>query len=199
MPSSKSQRSKLSRLFTIFDITKRTCLRPDWSRQGIGYYLSQKHCLCQSNTPDCCENGWKLTLVGSRFLRGPELRYAPVEGESLALAWGLEQSKYFTLGCDDLLVVTDHKPLVKIFGDRTLDEITNSRLFRLKQRTLPWRFEIEHMPGRSNKAADATSRHPSSTASIDIESMHLLSHEDEYELAHIAAISQNLHQFHRKV
>ena len=42
----------------------------------------------------------------------------------MGVAWGLEQTKYFTLGCDDLLVVTDHKPLVKILGDRTLDEIT---------------------------------------------------------------------------
>ena len=32
----------------------------------------------------------------------------------------------------------------------TLDEIPNSRLFRLKQRTLPWRFEMHHLPGKSN-------------------------------------------------
>ena len=31
---------------------------------------------------------------------------------------------------------------MKIFGDHTLDEITNSRLLRLKQHTLPWRFDI---------------------------------------------------------
>ena len=54
------------------------------------------------------------------------------------MARGLEQTKYFTLGCDDLLVVTDHKPLVKILSGRTLDEITNTHLFRLKQRTFPW-------------------------------------------------------------
>ena len=75
----------------------------------------------------------------------------------------MEQSKYFTLGCRDLLVVTDHKPLVKIFGDRTLDEIHNTRLFRLKQRALPWHFEVVYMPGKTNSAADATSRHPTST------------------------------------
>lgn len=34
-------------------------------------------------------------------------------------------------------VVADHKPLVKNFDNRTLDGITNSCLFRLKQRTLP--------------------------------------------------------------
>ena len=68
------------------------------------------------------------------------------------MAWGLEQTKHFTQGCDDLLVVTDHKALVKILGDRTLDEITNTRLFRIKQRTLPWYFQIRHLPGRTNLA-----------------------------------------------
>ena len=173
----------------IFDVTKRTCLRPDWSKKGIGYFLSQKHCPCQSDRPGCCDDGWKVTLVGSRFLRGPELRYAPVEGESLALAWSLEQSRYFTLGCDDLLVVTDHKPLIKIFGDRTLDEINNSRMFRLKQRTLPWHFDIIHMPGKSNAAADATSRYPCEPSS---EYISLLSQEDENELAFVASISRNV-------
>ena len=145
----------------IFDLHKRTCLRPDWSRKGIGYFLLQQHCSCPTGTPDCCPGGWRITLAGSRFLSSAEQRYAAIEGEALAVAWGLEQTRYFTQGCEDLIIVTDHKPLVKIFGDRTLDEISNSRLFRLKQRTLPWRFEIRHLPGKSNHAADATSRHPS--------------------------------------
>ena len=73
----------------IFDPTKRTCIRPDWSRQGIGYFLSQKHCLCDSCLPDCCTDGSRVTLAGSRFLTSAEQRYAPIEGEALAMAWGL--------------------------------------------------------------------------------------------------------------
>ena len=149
----------------IFDVRKRTCLRPDWSKQGIGYFLLQQHCACTSGIPDCCMGGWRITLAGSRFLSSAEQRYAAIEGEALAVAWGLEQTRYFTQGCDNVVVVTDHKPLVKIFGDRTLDEITNLRLFRLKQRTLPWRFDIVHLPGKSNYAADAASRHPSPSSS----------------------------------
>ena len=49
---------------------------------------------------------------------------------------------------------------MKILGDRTLDEITNTRLFRIKQRTLPWQFHIAHVSGKTNHAADATSRNP---------------------------------------
>ena len=147
----------------------------------------QKHCTCQSRLPDCCQDGWRITLAGSRFLQDAEARYAPIEGEALAVAWGLEQSKYFTVGCDDLLVVTDHKPLVKILGDRMLDEIHNTRMFRLKQRTLPWRFSIAHLPGKSNVAADATSRHPSPSESPD-----LLTTNDVMECAIMASIRHTM-------
>ena len=67
--------------------------------------------------PGCCKNRWRIVLAGFRFLRPPELRYAAVEGESLAIVWALEQSRYFTQGCDSLLVLADHKPLVKFFKD----------------------------------------------------------------------------------
>ena len=73
---------------------------------------------------------------------------APVEGEALAIAWSLEHTKFFIQGCDKLVIVTDHKPLIKLSSDLALDEITNSRLFSLKQRTLPWRFMIEYKAGR---------------------------------------------------
>ena len=172
----------------IFDLQRRTCLRPDWSKRGVGYFLLQQHCSCPSGLPDCCPNGWRITLAGSRFLSSAEQRYAAIEGEALAVAWGLEQTRYFTQGCDNLVVITDHKPLVKIFGDRTLDEITNSRLFRLKQRTLPWRFDIQHMPGHSNQAADATSRHPSPSGSVDSTFLGTLSVPDLAESALMAAI-----------
>ena len=104
---------------------------------------AKKYCPCKSNVPDCCPNGWRITVAVSRFLRGPEQRYAAIEGQALVIAWGLEKIKYLTQGCQDLIIVTDHKPLIKIFGDGTLDEISNTRLFRLKQRTLPWRFQVK--------------------------------------------------------
>ena len=97
-------------------------------------------------------------------------RYTPIEGEALAVAWSLEQTRYFTQGCRKLLVVTDHKPLVKILGDRTLDEISNTRIFRIKQRTLPWSFDIVHLPGKTNFAADATSRNPSPSTTAAVHS-----------------------------
>ena len=67
------------------------------------------------------------------------------------------------------MVVTNHKPLVKVFGDRTLNEIQNTRIFRLKQRTLPWLFEVHYMPGKTNLAADAASRYPTLTNEINLD------------------------------
>ena len=124
----------------IFHSKEKTCLSTDWSKTGIGYWLRQKYCSCESDTPDCCDTGWQITLAGSRFLRATEQCYAPVEGEALAVTWALKDTKFFTLGCNDLIVTTGHKSLVKRFGDGSLDEITNTRIFCLKQRTLAQGF-----------------------------------------------------------
>ena len=92
------------------------------------------------------------------------------------------------------MVVTDHKPLVKILGDRTLHEITNTRLFRLKQRTLPWSFSIAHLPGKTNHAADATSRNPSASLNdySDEVSYSLRPIDGEVEECHVSAISDDV-------
>ena len=144
----------------IFELGRWTYLRTDYSKTGIGYFLCQKHCACKDISPDCCEDGWRVTLAGSRFLRTSERNYAPVEGECLGIAWGLEQTRYFTLGCEKLIVITDHKPITKIFGDKALDDITNPRIFSMKQRTLPWKFTPVYLPGKGNHFADAASRYP---------------------------------------
>ena len=117
----------------MFDPTLPTCLRTDWSKEGMGYYLMQKTCGCNTIHPTCCDSGWQMTLAGSRFNSATESHYAPIEGEALAVAWALEQTKYFTQGCNSLMVATDHKPLVKVLGDKGLDSILNPRPFRLKQ------------------------------------------------------------------
>ena len=108
----------------------------------------------------------------------------------MGVAWGLEQTKYFTMGCNNLLVVTDHAPLVKLLGDRRLDEINNPRLFRLKQRTLMWRFDIEYQPGKLNYASDALSRYPNEYA--ETASLSMLSPQDFEEESIVASIGNDL-------
>ena len=118
----------------IFDKSKPTCLATDWSKTGLGFWLFQKHCKCEKLIPFCCHEGWKITLVGIRFTRGAESRYAPVEGDAFAVVDALEKARYFVLGCEELIVAVDHKPLLKIFGDRSLDQLSNTRLRNLKRK-----------------------------------------------------------------
>lgn len=146
---------------STFDINRETCIQCDWSKDGIGYLLLQKHCSCpMSDAPNCCPSGWKLVFAGSRFTTDPETRYAPTEGEAMAVAWSLNHAKLFILGCPKLTVVTDHKPLLGIFGNRDLGTISNPRIQRFKEKTLHFRFNIQHCPGKWNRGPDALSRYP---------------------------------------
>ena len=73
---------------------------------------------------------------------------------ALAVAVGLESSSHYTLGCRQLYVATDHKPV----NDRALDTIVNPRLLGLKKRTLPWQFDMVYVPGNRQAAADTKAR-----------------------------------------
>ena len=99
--------------------------RTDLPTDGIGYWLFQKHCQCPSNEIFCCQAGWKVTLVGSRFT------HPAVEGEALAVADALDKAR---LGCSNLIIAVDHKPLLKLFGDRSLEDIPNTRLRNSRRR-----------------------------------------------------------------
>ena len=144
-----------------FDTTRNTCLQTDWCKDGMGYLLLQQHCQCdESKGPTCCKDGWRLVFAGSRFTRGAEARYSPTEGEALAVAWSLEHARMFVIGCKMLTVSTDHKPLLGILCDRDLAGVTNPRMSRIKQRTLPFNFKMQYNPGKWHRGADAVSRNP---------------------------------------
>ena len=90
----------------------------------------------------------------SSWLTHPaESRYAPVEGEALAVADALDKARHFVLGCKSLTIAVDHRPLLKIFGDRSLDQISNTRLRNLKEKTLRYSFNMVHIPGVKNKVS----------------------------------------------
>ena len=71
------------------------------------------------------------------------------------------------LGCKDLTVVVDHKPLLGILGSRSLEAIINPRLRNLKEKTLGYQFKMMCIPGVKNKASDCMSRRQSGTRDPD--------------------------------
>ncbi|CAC5405037.1 unnamed protein product [Mytilus coruscus] len=64
--------SKIEEGIRIFDKSKPTCLATDWSKTGIGFWLFQKHCSFTGSEPFCCNTGWRITLVGTRFTHPAE-------------------------------------------------------------------------------------------------------------------------------
>ena len=108
--------------------------------------MSQKYCSCLEITPTCCVTGWRVCMVGSSFNTPAESNYAPIEGECLRVASALHKTRYYTQGCDKLVISTDHNPVLAVLNDRSLDSLDNPRLIRLKEKTLGWRFKIIHIP-----------------------------------------------------
>ena len=109
----------------------------------------------------------KLIYAGSRFTTESESCYAPTEGEALAVAWSLDHAKMFVLGCNNLIVTTDHQPLLGIFSNRDLGSITNPRIQKLKSHTLRFRFTTQYCPGKWMRGPDAMSRNPAPISSIE--------------------------------
>ena len=144
-----------------FDRSRPTAVVTDWSRTGIGFVILQQHCACaRDQVPFCCAGGWKLALCGSRHLSSAEANYSAVEGEALAVAWCFKKARLFLLGNPGFLLVVDHRPLLKILRSRALGDISNPRLLRLKEKTLPFDYRIKHLSGKKNLAADTLLRYP---------------------------------------
>ena len=178
----------------IFDKSKPTCLVTDWSKVEIGFWLFQKHCSCPKTELFCCPTCWRITLVGSRFTHSAESRYAPVDGEALAVADALDKARYFVLGCEEFIIAIDHKPLLKLFGDRSLDDISNTRHRNLKEKTLCYKFRMTQVPGVKHGAADTVSRHPTG----DNVTLPRCIYETTSPLSHICHVMKHLNLYYHR-
>ncbi len=132
----------------------------DLCKKGLGFFLKQKKYSCSlEDAPHCGPDHWQLILAGSRVTNDAESCYIPVEGEALALAFGLESTRMYALRDPHLLVGTDHKPLVQIMTlQKKLEDIKNPRLRVLKIWTLMRSFSISHILGEKNVGPDVMSR-----------------------------------------
>ena len=60
----------------------------------------------------CCVNWWSPIYIRLRFCSGAEARHYEVEGELMGFLCVLEKTRFWTLGSPDLMLLTDHMPLV---------------------------------------------------------------------------------------
>ena len=145
-------------VLAFYDPSKPTALQTDASRlNGLGYALLQLH-----------GSDWKLVQCGSRFLTSCETRYAVIELEMSAVVWAVKKCRPFLAGrCFE--IITDHRPLVSILTQKSLPEIENPRLQRLRMKLLDYQFTTSSRPGRQLAIPDALSRAPVDTPTPDDE------------------------------
>ena len=126
---------------------KSTIVSADASSFGLGAVLLQEQ--------DKEEN--KPVAYASRSMTITKQRYAQIKKEALATTWACEKFNDYLLG-KDILIETDHKPLVPLFGSKTLVELP-PRIQRFQMR-LKYSFKILYVPGKELVTADTLSKAP---------------------------------------
>jgi transposase InsO family protein len=118
-------------------------LTSDASNYAVGAVLAQEN-----------EKGTRLAIAyASRTLNPAEQNLSAIEKELLAVVWATRYFRHYIYGVKFVLE-TDHKPLLWLSN---LKE-PNAKLMRWKLQLNEFDFEIRHVPGKSNKVADALSR-----------------------------------------
>ena len=148
-----------------FQLNKPTALATDWSKTSVGCWLTQKFCQCKSSIPGCCKTGWQTVHVASKFNSPAVSNYHPIEGEAYAAAWALEKCRMFVLGNPHLTLAVDHKPLLAVLGpNQDLQDVINPRLMNFKLKSMAYRFQPVHVPGKKHVVPDTMSRRSDSPA-----------------------------------
>ena len=72
----------------------------------------------------------------------------------------MQKCRQFLEGLPEFNLSTDHKPLIPILNDHSLDKLNNPRILRLRLKMQRCQFAAVWVPGKQNIDADALSRAP---------------------------------------
>ena len=122
----------------------------DASEVGIGAVLYH----CYPDSSEC-----PIANV-SKTLTETQCRYSLIQKEALVIIFALKKLHQFLYGCSFILV-TDHKPLIALFGPyRTTPVLAANRLARWALMLNQYQYSIEYRKTSEHGKADALSRLP---------------------------------------
>jgi hypothetical protein len=92
-----------------------------------------------------------------------------IELECLSAAWAIHKCRKFSEELPHFELVTDHRPLIPILNDYSLDKLDNPLILRIRLKMQRYQFTARWVRGKENLEADALSRAPVDIAFPDDE------------------------------
>ena len=132
-------------ILALFKLQAETKISADSSSHRLGVVILQKQ----------SQEEWRPIAYASRALTDVERRYAQTE-ETLASTWAVKKFSNYNLG-KRFLIETDHKPLVSLLGNKSLDNLP-PRILQFQLRLSRFSYDIANAPGKLMYTADTLSR-----------------------------------------
>ena len=133
-----------------FDAAKEQILVCDASSRGIGAVLAQRD----------VDGAERPVGYVSRTLSSSEQKYSQLEREALAIVFAVEKFNQYLMG-NRFILVTDHKPLVVLFGEhKDIPAMASARIRRWALKLSAYQYSIQFRRTEDMGNADSLSRLP---------------------------------------